>query len=105
MNNIYDSLKENIIEYVSTVAGVHGFVSLNLDDNEIPRSLKSGSQTRSIFITEGPKGLIVKIAIIIKQQINAKAIIQGAHQAIQTAIKEADQKLDSIVIYVRGAMI
>ncbi|MBN0919535.1 hypothetical protein [[Mycoplasma] gypis] len=94
-----ESIKEQLITIISSVVGIVGFASLNL--NEEVEILDSNYE-KGIEISIDNNQINLTIAVVILSSVSAKGIIEEISQNISYVLSKEKMTLTNLNIFIRG---
>lgn len=95
-----NKILNSLLKTITFIPGIAGLAAMDLRKSN--NSLKETDWSKSVTLTETPKGFEISIALIISKEIQAKIIAKEVESAIRNLAKINKTKLGSLNIYIRG---
>ena len=94
------NIQEKIIKAIMRVPGLVGLS--NLDISKSGNKLKEEKYNKGITCVETSKGIIVKVFVVISKNARVKTVSHEISKSIESVFRKTGNKIEQILIYVRG---
>lgn len=93
-------IKKILLKKVSFVPGLVGLAPIDFSIKT--KTLSEDKLSEGMSFEDTPKGVLIRIAIIIDIDIRAKLVVREINSAVKTICKNNNEQLNKVLIYVMG---